>query len=296
MHAIELADLAATFVRYIPAQVAVRCQPHRNATQAYWLTSRYRHENWIARLSQHRDAIQRPGTSFRARQWHDVLPVIQEVLLSEVLTRCLAYHANMLDEVNIDHDFCGLADSSLAAHIEARNRCLHLIVFGQGLSVEHAVQLNRLRRLMENFTDQLLSMMAPLKNCGVFCFESDSVLAAQQQGRNTDRNFSWVAAQTTLLARDLEVAFRNGVDGRSANPRQNQHISRSVLQLMPSDFFDSLGVPHPTGRGQRTAESQESDGRRDDLAEPWLHPLNVLTTTTDPRKKLLESFRRLDLP
>src|SRR5690606_30154203 len=127
------------------------------------------------------EQLSRPGASRRARHWHEAVPVIQEILLSEPLTRVVAYHAAVLEQQGIEHDFSPLAHSALAAHIEARNRCLHLIVFGPGLSVEDAVTLNRLRRTLESYTDELLSCMSTVENHGLYCFEPRQVSDTQRR-------------------------------------------------------------------------------------------------------------------
>lgn len=257
MHAVELADLAGTFVRGTPALYALRLSPGRQSTEEYWLTSRYRHENWMHELSLHRDLIARPGTSRRARQWQEMLPLFQEILLTEPLSRVIAYHATVLDEKEIDPDFSPTANSVLAAHVEARNRCLHSIVFGQGLPVESAVSLNCLRRIMESYTDSLLSCLPAVKHYGLYCFESGKFPDRQVALASADQT-AWTTLQTLSLSDEVWQSIRHIIDWRTGSGRLNYQLSQHILKMSPAPSFDSCGVPFSSALGQYFHDSPES--------------------------------------
>ncbi len=290
MHALDLTDLATTYVRHSAAQVALRCSPHREVVHSYWVISRFRRDYWSSRLAAHRLDIQKPGTSFRKQKWLEITPVIQEVLLSEPLARCLAYHATLLEEQEIDRDFAPLAHSVLGAHVEARNRCLHLIVFGHGLPVEDAVRLNRLRRNMEIYTDQLLATMHPVQNLDAFCFDSPTVLHSQR-GAGSGHTCP-TQLHTSSLAEGFKKTVFGDTDHRIANMRLNQKLAHIVLRLMPNTLFDSFGVPKSNHFAMFDGESSESDGRRDDLASPLVYPLNILTGVPMSRREIEQTSQR----
>ncbi len=266
MHAMDLADLANTMVRLAPAQLASRIPPNLANAQEYWLTARYRHENWMHELARHRDEIQRPGTSRRIRMWQNILPIMQEILLSEPLARTLAYQATLLEESKVCCEFSAVANSALAAHIEARQRCLHLIVFGQGLSVENAVLLNRLRRSLERYTDQLLALLPPTRNSGLFCFEFKFFTQCQSQIRNSERTTAWVTLHTGFLSEQFWQLAHPNIDWRAGSARLNHQLSRHVLGLLPSASFDSLGVPHRCTFGRLISQSPEGSTIRPNLS------------------------------
>lgn len=269
MHAIDLANLANTMVCLTPAQLANRIAPNPASTQDYWLAARYRHENWMHELARHRDDIQRPGTSRRIRLWTNVLPIMQEVLLAESLARTLAYYGTLLEEATICVEFVSVANSVLAAHIEARQRCLHLIVFGQGLSVENAVRLNRLRRKMERYTDQLLALLPPTRNPGMYCFEVEFFSRCHTQIRNSERTTAGVTLPTRLLSEQLWHMTNCDIDWRCGNARLNYQLSQHVLGLLPATSFDSFGVPHRCSWGR--LRNQSPEGATD---HPSLSPFN----------------------
>ncbi len=258
MHAIDLAELATTYVRLAPAQLSSRQAPNPKFAQEYWLTARYRHENWMHELTRHRDAIQRPGTSRRVRLWQEIMPIMQEILISETLARTLAYQATVLEELNICCELSPVANSTLAAHVEARQRCLHLIVFGQGLSVEDAVKLNRIRRILEQTTDQLLAILLPIDNPGLYCFEFNRFHRMQSWMKNSDRNTTWTTLHAGLLSESFWEKLHPEIDWRAGNARLNHQLSRQVLGLIPAASFDGHGVPYSCAMGRITTPSPEA--------------------------------------
>ncbi|MEM8736207.1 MAG: hypothetical protein AAGG44_18395 [Planctomycetota bacterium] len=242
MHALRLVEIAASFARHADVQLAIRVACPKEAVHSYWLTARYRHDLWSSRLAAHRAAIQRPGSSQRAQQWLDIIPTIQEVLLSEPLTRCVAHHAACLEEQEIDFDFGPLAQSAFAAHLEARHRCLHLIVFGSGLSPEQAARLNHLRRACEAVTDQLLATLMGTHGEDTFSFDPLSTATARTKiaatptqavmRLHTSAALHWFVQETAL-----------DIDYRQENPVQNERMATATNGLWPDSLFDSFGVP-----------------------------------------------------
>ena len=290
MHAIDLAELASTFVRLASPLTSLKLPPRRPAALEYWLAVRYRQENWLHDLAQHRDAIQRPGASRRIRLWMDILPVVQEVFLSEPLTRVVAYMASLWESRGIDDELAPLAVSSLASHIEARNRCLHLIVFGQGLAVENAVKINRLRRNLESYTDHLLSLLPPLENPGLFAFEVESMLREQSNSNSADCSGNWLTLQSLAYSEQLWQTLHHEMDWRSASARLNYQVSQHTLGLLPSTCFDSCGALHSAPSLQILQPSLEGH-----IGPHTKHPLFELKkepSSNQHRINLLPSSRR----
>ena len=123
MHAITLAELASSFVGVATSLLQQRIVPSHEAAQALWTLHRSRCDEWAYRLASHREAMNRSGASARTRHWHEVMPVLQEILLTEPLTRTLACFATQLEEAQLSDEFAPLMHSNLVSHIEARHRC-----------------------------------------------------------------------------------------------------------------------------------------------------------------------------
>lgn len=293
MHAIQLATLAHVYATQASAQLNLRLPVKREAAHAFWLANRLRHEFWSGKLAAHRSEIQKPGVCAREIRWNEILPVMQEVLISEPLTRCVSLHAANLEELGIDSDFAPLAESALAAHIEARHRCLHLIVFGSGLSTFLAVRLNRLRRSMENYCDRLLAMMRPAMNLGQICFEAsemESIWRLQNEAPAASGMISRVYGHT--LQTWLHRNCLRDVDERTANARLNERLANGIMDSFPNELFDSFGVAKSSQATWLGIESAETDGFQIDFTNCWSSPLDVLKTGRDTTNSELQSPKR----
>ncbi|MFN3189877.1 MAG: hypothetical protein ACE361_05085 [Aureliella sp.] len=276
MHALRLLEIAAAFVRHADIQLAVRAASPKEAVHSYWLTARYRHDLWSSRLAAHRSAIQRPGSSQRAQQWLEIIPTIQEVLLSEPLTRCIAHHAACLEEQEVDFDIGPLAQSAFAAHLEARHRCLHLIVFGSGLSPEQAARLNNLRRTCEAATDQLLAAMLAVHNEDTFSFDPLGTATARTKlaatptqavlRLHTSAVLHWFIQETAL-----------DIDYRQENPVQNERMAKAISGLWPESMFDGFGVPMSKSMATIRNGDEERNSPFAIAASPLSSPLDLLS-------------------
>lgn len=289
MHAIDLVNLATTFVQLALPMAELRLDPRRSAAQDIWLTSRYRHENWLHCLARHRDAIVQPNTSRRMLLWREIMPVIQEVLLAEPLARVIAYSANLWSSRGPDGDLAPLANSSLAAHIEARNRCLHLIVFGQGLAVDRAAGVNRLRRNLELLTDQLLARLPPLDNPGLYAFEPRLMCRKQLEIRSLERQSNMPHLLSQMYFEHIRQTLQRDLESSAANARLNFQLSQHTLGLFPAACFDSLGLPHSSTSLRRLRSPSDAQVRPD-----CEHPLFKRTAATHPeiQRIQLHSTRR----
>ncbi len=291
MHAAYLASLASTLTGYASALLAISVPVRPHALEQYWLTCRFRHEHWCEQLAAHRHAIQSQGVSHRSRSWHQIVPIIQEVLLSEPLARCVAYLAQVFEERGIDRSFAPLARNAFSIQVEARHRCLHLIVFGQGLSVETAVKLNRLRRSVESYTDELLSNLPPIENMDDFCFDSVAVRDLQAKWMQAGQTANPPAMLLmNLFSEGLRRAIAADLDERVGNLRMNFKLSQAVLGLLPEALFDSFGYPKAPRWLTFQKESLESTGQANDVTTPLAYPLSVLLTplrqtTRSPQSK-----------
>lgn len=288
MHALDLAELATIVARYSPNMIAHRSAPPRSRQQQYWLESKFRQDFWCSKLAAHRQEIQCLGVTHRRQCWQRIIPIIEDILVSEPLTRCVAYHAHILADQMIDVDFSTLANSVLSSHIEARHRCLHLLVFGEGLSVEHSVRLNRIRRELECYTDSLLTTLTPLEKARSLYF--DAFWAGQMRDyANGFADTVWIDSRglhLDCLRRSLRPSMANRLAATLPCSSANGKIHAAVLGFMAPELFDSFGIPQGLRAARLTAESTESSS----LVELFENPLSAtITQLMSPQRPAPES-------
>lgn len=265
MHAFHLANMAIAFARHAITQHKIGALPSRQSSNSYWLASRFRHEEWSGRLARHRLEIQRPGVSHRAARWHQILPVIQEVLLAEPLTRFIAYFAELQQSrvgcraaESSDEpasDFASLAATACNSHIEARNRCLNLIVFGQGLAGEQAERLNTLRHEMEYLSDQLLATLPQRGALDFYAFDLPTVEETHSAIFESGKPDAHLQTLTIALRLHLEKSFPN-MDQRAGCGRLNERVAKVTLKMLSADLFDGFGMPKSFGSVQQHEVSE----------------------------------------
>ncbi|MBX3421697.1 MAG: hypothetical protein KF752_09085 [Pirellulaceae bacterium] len=259
MQAIELAELAAVVAGgwqqwIVPGQQALRI-----AQQRYWLQARLRHDYWNGCLSTHRQNIQCSNIANRAQSWRAIAPVIEEVLVSEPLTRCLAHLGRVLAERDVASDLSAISHNVMTSHVEARHRCLHLIVFGEGLAVEHHRRLNDVRRILEGYSDNLLSLMPSVMLPDTLSFDHHAVQLAQATANPPISGLvDCHRLRLTSLRIQLRMSLARKLSSVVASTQHNRQIHEAVLAMMPPEMFDSLGVARSALFAKLAAASPES--------------------------------------
>ncbi|MEC8558352.1 MAG: hypothetical protein VXZ82_25385 [Planctomycetota bacterium] len=243
MHALTLIDVANSLTCQAEVLLRVRAALPKSQTHDYWLACRNRHSCWMESLAEHKNNIRDHSVSSRQHYWFEIVPTLQEILLCEVLTRCVAHQACLLEEQQIDTDFAPLAQSAFSTHIEARNRCLNLIVFGTGLPTGYGRQLNRLRKFCEIVSDQLLAGMHELLSGEQFAFEPDATSKARQKLFCSGVNDRVVRLHCTALSSWFLRQTALDIDYRKANPARIDAVADAVAGLLPAETFDSFGLP-----------------------------------------------------
>lgn len=276
MHATELAHIAANFASIGYALLSGSEPVLSDSAHGYWLANRFRCDAWHQRISRHRSAIERCGTSQRSRLWHDILPTLQEILISEPLTRAVAYVTSHLEKDDSGSDWGALADSVLVNHVEARHRCLNLMVFGYGLPVEGAVGLNHLRRMIEFYSDQLLGALPPHRDLESYAFEPGLVAAAQRDYRRYSVAGPLPQVRLLSLATAIQQLLASEQLPPSPNSRLNESIAEAALAMLPPDLFDSFGVVRGRVQTALAAAVDESPIASSDFERPLAAPFDLL--------------------
>ncbi len=259
MHSVLLADIAALVSQHGPAILYRREAIPPQAVTKYWASSRTRFDLWHQTLGRYRDA-EKSGDSLKLRRWWQAnVVVLEEVLVSEILTRVIAALAAGLDDAGETDEVSPVTHAVYLTHLEARNRVQQMMLFGRGNSVQDAVRLNRLRQGVERWTDALIGRMS-VQN-------PDNISYAINHDRATEymdesRGHGLGAARDTatwLMNAAMHDMLRRRTSNLTALPDANRNVAQSVMLMLRPDLFDSVGA----------------------LKSLWLHRLQVGTDQTD---------------
>jgi len=212
------------------------------AMTSYWSACRHRFDLWHHALGRYRE-MEANGAGASLREWwQDHTPMLEEVLVTEMLTRVYAALGAALDRECEANAIKPVVHAVHLTHIEARNRVLNLMVYGKGSSVDEAVRLNRLRTEVERWIDVLLGAMAaefpePLD----YAINQRRAAAHANDARSLPRGAprdtaNWLTAVTmrdSLLRRSCSTV---------ALPAANRQVNQSVMLCLRPDLFDSVGL------------------------------------------------------
>ncbi len=239
MSLLHLIDLSSVWSEYGHAMAMTNGKIPSATMNQYWVTSRLRSDTWHELLFLYSEAINKSAVRQRASLWDALNPVIQEILISEMLTRIVGGVTSMLDRNGVDSDSASIASNVFSNHLEARNRCLKLMAHGFGASKEQAANLNRLRLGFELWTDYFLAKLG----------DSEAILRVSHDAQRVHSWHRELISQQSLRqsSRVIEVgSLRCWLQGhwcqREVSPRSNQRLAAIVMAMLRADSFDSLGL------------------------------------------------------
>lgn len=258
MHAselVELAALVATHGRTLLFQVRDISPP---GMQQYWSAAKCRLDRWSRSLKQYSLEMPYAAGNERVARWRTVRPVLEEILTGEVLTRIWAAVVCTHDRLRGRCEFEPVVRSVYIGHLEARNRALNLMVYGQGFQLEDSVVLNRLRRGAERWTDLLLAHLYEDFGVDEFAFVPDRAEEFARDLRDEARAGGGVAWQLVLAS--LRAAFHKDVSRASPSSDLNERIAGGVLRCFDSHVFDSTGLLKSLWMVRMEAAASDTEG------------------------------------
>jgi hypothetical protein len=240
MHVRELVELAALVAVHSSVIIRGEGQLATAASQQYWAASKCRLDRWgrvLRQLAAAGGEPLRPATL----AWPRVRPVLEEILVSELLTRLWTAVAAACDAATGEEEAGVVARNVFAGHLDARRRLLELLADGRVIELPQAVQLNHLRRKVERWTDLLLAHVSRGVDSGEFAFERQR---ARDFADDLDHDAASADCRLTshLVLASLRASFASGLAEHSPNRDLNRRIGSAVLLALREELTDSLGL------------------------------------------------------
>lgn len=260
MHCVIVADLAALVSQHGPALVRGADEVPPAALARYWCESRRRADLWHQVMTRYRSACQCGDSAEIRRWWQDHLAVLEEVLVTEMLTRVLATLAAGLDETAAGQDeISPVAHSVFLSHLDASNRVHKLMLEGRGSRVQDVVRLNRLRSNVQHWTDALIGRMASQpRQPFPYAFEPQRArrfaVEVRDYGSQESRDMA-----ALLINAAMHEALRQRSSPSTALPAANQAVAACVLMMFRPDRFDSVGALKSLWLQRLTSVSIQAD-------------------------------------
>ncbi|MCA9269237.1 MAG: hypothetical protein KDA41_12235 [Planctomycetales bacterium] len=261
MHACDLVHLAALVANEGQTFVTTPLRRSTTSFHEYWAASRQRIDSWTLAFFRHEKGIAAQDTPPEA----DVLrPVIEEILLSEVLTRVFAALCVAHDECHQGSLVGPVARSAFIGHQESRNRALTAILNGRGLAPRSVRRMNVLRQKCERWTDLLLAHIHTLGDVEAYAFDVDRMEDfAQDLAEPSGEAARLLTRSLTDVA--LQHSLRRGVTPESPSAKLNHQIAASVVACLPWGQIGSAGVFGPLWQVRMEHTTNETQELVDEL-------------------------------
>lgn len=244
MHSLELVRLASV-IAAAAESLALRATPiPADALTGYWLANRDRFALWEHGLLRFRE-IEECGRVLAMREWWSThLAMLEEILVSEILTRVMAAVGAMLDTRVPNHDAEPLTQSVYRQHLETRGQVLRLLLLGRGGNIDDAIRLNRLRSTAEHWVDTLIApLTGPHPETLRYAIDPAQTLRRGTAGTMVDLGTHPAALSTERFQWPLiEVSLGMLVQPYAALPHANRQIGEVVLACLGEPLFDSFGL------------------------------------------------------
>lgn len=268
MHLRELVELAALVATHAPARIRCGTRFPDPAVREYWAVSKCRFQHWTREIKKSFSGPLARAKGPRAERRPSPRPLLEEILVSEILTRVFTAVGCGCDRA------CGADEAGpillnvWSNHLESRHRVLNLMVSGRGLRMEDAVALNRLRRTSERWTDMLLSYFAGECPVDRFAFNSRRVHEyAQDLQASENSDLAW-----SLLRASLQASYQRGLSLGTPSVEMNTSISAAILSCFQEGLFDATGSLKSLWMVRIEQLTNETKGMIEDLLSPQPAP------------------------
>jgi hypothetical protein len=271
MHSVLLVDLAAVVSEHGPAILYGRDTLSPEALTHYWTATHSRFNLWHQAMARYSRVEKENDEDAMNAWWRDHTAVLEEILVSEILSRVVAALGAGLDARASDEEISPVTHAILLNHMEASNRVHQVILKARGPAAVKAEQLNRVRQGIESWTDVLIGRMAlrstePLQYAIDHDRATEYAEEATLQGHGVTRRTS-----NALMNISMHETISQRLSSEPALPAANREVSRSVMLMLRPELFDSVGSLKSLWMHRIENSAEQTDRMLDELTSADIH-------------------------
>jgi hypothetical protein len=256
MHTHDLARLAAVVAVHGQQLSASEPDTMDQMLVVYWRASRCRLDRWchsLHALSEHSQLHPLPelhsGESAAQpmeagpRPWSTgANAVVEEILVSEILTRTMAALTAAHDERHSLAESAPIGRNIFDGHLDARRRALALVASPAHRGTGHARAIVSLHRQCDRWTDLLLAYLAPFTDVERFAASAARVRDFEYDARHHLQSAIASSVAVTMILAGMNSSLRRLSPDRSPNTDLNLEIGTAILSSFSPETFDSFGL------------------------------------------------------
>lgn len=236
MNAFELCDLAALVCVEGRALIDAEEPTVDRSLAMYWKAARCRLDRWGQGLC---SATQLPD----AQGWPaHTTTLIEEIFVSEVLSRAVAAIAAAHDDRSGKAEFGPIGRNLLAGHHEARRRAMALLSSSAHRGRRATADLLAVRRQSDRWSDLLLAYLASDVDVAEFAVSPSRVGDFADDARQHRNSAASTAVAVTMILSGMRWSLVRVSTVGTANDDLNRQIATAVVGWFEPGLFDSFGL------------------------------------------------------
>ncbi len=222
----SVAEVAAITAWYGVDGLEEYSSHQQSSLTEYWKTTRFLCQRWARQL---RSGESAPNHNFRLDQ------LAEEIIVSELLTRCLGANLFVLGELTSQPEFSQIAKRTLTEHTTLREKAISKLEQSTN-RVSNALRINRLLRKTERWTDLFVSRHSASDAALEAAFDCERCLDfADDWHMQKTIETPAVSLQLQMSALVLAIPNQEINDAVNAQAHENRaHIALSFLNATPS--------------------------------------------------------------
>jgi hypothetical protein len=230
--------------------VGARCRLPESVLQRFWVASRSRFDDWGTKLRQCTDQLDQTDYSVDSL-WRGWTPLLEEILISEIVTRIWSYLLEALDDRWAFHEYAPVGQSAYRAHIDARRRVLNLMLRGRPRALPAVWRLNCQRVGAERWTDLLLGQVDQRDWLAGYAFDAERV--RRFAGINSHQ-----AGAGAILQAASRTAFTDCADVPPEHVELHLRMHSAMLGCLGRELFQGDGPPISLWQARLTALTDDA--------------------------------------
>jgi hypothetical protein len=271
MHSVLLVDLAAAVSEHGPTILYGRDSLSPEALTQYWAATHSRFSLWHQAMARYHRVEQSDDQDAMDSWWSDHKALMEEILVSEMLTRVVAALGAGMDASAAEEEISPVTHAILLNHLEASNRVHQIILTARGRATAKAEQLNRVRLGIESWTDVLIGRMS-VRNHEPIQYAVDRERATEYAEESSIQGHG-VARKTSnaLMNISMHDMISKRISASPALPAANREVSRSVMLMLRPELFDSVGALKSLWMHRIEKSADQADRMLDELNSTDIH-------------------------
>jgi hypothetical protein len=280
MHAHDLARLAA--VAAVHGQQLAAASPEKmdQMLAIYWRASRCRLDRWchsLHAIKERSQSLPLPKPHFSSEQIEESFEsqqqfwsigasaIVEEILVSEILTRTLAAITAAHDGLRSQAESAPIGRNVFDGHLDARRRVLVLVASPAHRGTSHAKAIVALHRQCDRWTDLLLAYLAPLAKVEAFAASPARVRDFEYDARHHLQSPASSNMAVTMILAGMNSSLERLSPDRSPNTDLNLELGTAILSCFSPEAFDSFGLLKSSWMDHLQTSPNETDA----MIEDW---------------------------